>query len=110
MSFMTEKQIEARLRPVTRELRLPGGNLRRLTMLQMYWESADFVAKRYAKIDTQLEYALGVAQNSRVDLDDALAFIATRLHQWLRECIGEPLDVEPGICPLFYKRNRLPTD
>ena len=107
MGFMTEKQMDARLLPVSRELVLPSGETRIFTMMQMHWDSVEFANARYSTMDALLRHAVSVAENSKVSLDDALAFVATRLHQWLRDCVGQPLPVEPGVCPLFYKRKRL---
>ena len=103
MAFLTEKQIDARLEPVCRDLSMPDGHKRAFTMMQMHWDSADYVIGRYSDWNDLLRKAISMSEAYDVDLDQALAAVATRMHEWIKKSVAGPLQVEPGICPLMHK-------
>lgn len=43
MAFITEKQMDTRLEPVSRAVPMPDSSTHTFTMIQVYWDSADYV-------------------------------------------------------------------
>ena len=103
MAFLTEKQIDARLKPVSRAVPMPDGGTHTFTMMQVYWDSADYVTDRRPHWPSLVQQAIDMSEKHCVDLDSALAAVATRSHEWLKRTEDKPLDIEPGICPLMHK-------
>lgn len=103
MAFLTEKQIDERLYPVSRSVPMPDGGMHTFTMMQVYWNSADYVQDRRPHWPSLAQQAIDMSEKYGVDLNSALAAVATRSHEWLKRSEDKPLDVEPGICPLMHK-------
>lgn len=103
MAFLTEKQIDERLCPVSRSMPMPDGRMHTFTMMQAYWDSVDYVQDRRPHWPSLVQQAIDMSKKYSVDLDSALAAVATRSHEWLNRSEDKRLDVEPGICPLMHK-------
>ena len=103
MAFLTEKQIDARLEPVSRAIPFPDGETHTFTMMQVYWDSADYVQDRRPHWPSLVQQAIDMSEKHGVDLDSALAAVATRSHEWLKLSEDKSLDVQPGVCPLMHK-------
>lgn len=103
MTFLTEKEMETQLELASRDLPMPDGNIRTFTMMRIHWESADYANRVYSDWNYLLRRAIEISEAYQVDLDSALAAVATRTHEWIKKSVGEPLPVEPGICPLMHK-------